>query len=494
MTADPEVANDPLTDAVAEYYDDPLGFVLFAYQWGEPGGPLALETGPDEWQTQFLKDLGAQVKARAFDGINAVEAIRMAASSGHGIGKSTLMAWVCNWIMSTRPNCRGTVTANTVKQLETKTWAAIQKWTKLCITAGWFIVSTELMYHKDHRASWFCAPQTCKEENSEAFAGQHAKDSTSFYLIDEGSAVPDQIYEVADGGLTDGEPMVIVFGNATRNTGRFYRACFGAEQHRWDHRSIDSRTSRLTNKTTIAEWLADYGEDSDFFRVRVRGLPPRASELQFIDQERIWQAQQRAAVPLEDDPLIGGLDVSGGGAAWTVLRFRRGVDARSFEPIRLTGEQSRDRSVVVARIAEALRDPRPERKVAALFVDSAFGAPVVERLHALGFDQVHEVSFGAQSPDSHQANMRAYMWNRLKEFLLRGGITAADTKLELDLCGPGYHINKSNQLVIESKQSMQKRGQASPDDGDALALTFAQDVAPQLPKKPRPRVHTGPWS
>jgi hypothetical protein len=25
---------------------------------------------------------------------------------------------------------------------------------------------------------------------------------------------------------------------------------------------------------------------------------------------------------------------------------------------------------------------------------------------------------------------------------------------------------------------MQKRGQASPDDGDALALTFAQEVAP----------------
>jgi hypothetical protein len=43
-----------------------------------------------------------------------------------------------------------------------------------------------------------------------------------------------------------------------------------------------------------------------------------------------------------------------------------------------------------------------------------------------------------------------------------------------DLAGPGYHINRSNLLVLESKADMQKRGQASPDDGDALALTFAQ--------------------
>ena len=48
----------------------------------------------------------------------------------------------------------------------------------------------------------------------------------------------------------------------------------------------------------------------------------------------------------------------------------------------------------------------------------------------------------------------------------------------MDLAGPGYYINRSNLLVLESKTDMQKRAQASPDDGDALALTFAQDVAP----------------
>ena len=64
------------------------------------------------------------------------------------------------------------------------------------------------MYFCGHKESWLVSAQSCKEENSEAFAGQHAADSTSFYIFDEASGVPDKIFEVAEGGLTDGEPMI----------------------------------------------------------------------------------------------------------------------------------------------------------------------------------------------------------------------------------------------------------------------------------------------
>jgi hypothetical protein len=66
--------------------------------------------------------------------------------------------------------------------------------------------------------------------------------------------------------------------------------------------------------------------------------------------------------------------------------------------------------------------------------------------------------------------------SQMKDWLLHGAIET-DEKMAMDLAGPGYHINRSNLLVLESKADMQKRGQASPDDGDALALTFAQPVA-----------------
>ena len=128
-----------------------------------------------------------------------------------------------------------------------------------------------------------------------------------------------------------------------------------------------------------------------------------------------------------------------------------------------------------------------------MFVDSAFGAPYVERLRAMGYDNVQEINFGAPSLDRHMANMRSYMWSRMKEWLERGAIPN-DVLLETDLTGPGYHLNRSEQLVIESKQDMVKRGVASPDWGDALALTFAAHVAPVTPVEEYPRWGRGPGS
>ena len=105
---------------------------------------------------------------------------------------------------------------------------------------------------------------------------------------------------------------------------------FGSERDRWNHRIIDGREVERTNKALYAEWMADHGEDSDFVRVHVKGLPPTADDALFIDSVRIFEAQKRPVLALGDEPLIAGVDVSGGGGAWTVCRFRRGLDARTI--------------------------------------------------------------------------------------------------------------------------------------------------------------------
>jgi hypothetical protein len=130
-----------------------------------------------------------------------------------------------------------------------------------------------------------------------------------------------------------------------------------------------------------------------------------------------------------------------------------------------------------------------------MFIDSAFGSPIVERLQVLGFRNVHEVNFGSPSHNPHQLNMRAYMWSQMKDWLVTGAIPD-DTQLEVQLTGPGYHINRSNKLVIESKQDMASRGIASPDDADALALTFARRVGPPRPPRrpPEPPYRGTVWS
>jgi hypothetical protein len=228
--------------------------------------------------------------------------------------------------------------------------------------------------------------------------------------------------------------------------------------------------------------------------VRVLGLPPTADELQYIDFATIKAARKRPVEVLHDEPLVAGFDVSGGGAAWNVIRFRRGLDARTYPPIRITGEQGRDRAVLIAKAAEVLRYGVNGQPVAAMFVDSAFGAAIVERLHTMGFKNVHEVNFGGNSPDFHCLNYRAFMWRSLKDWLTNGAVPD-DEHFAQQIGSPGYHINRSNKLVIEAKQEMQKRGLASPDDADALALTFARAVAPVAPNRPRrPIVHLSPWS
>ena len=185
LTTQPRDLEPELHADCARYYADPLGFVRGMYPW-----PIHGEPGPDVWQARVLREIGARVKQRKFNGSDSVAPIRKALSTGHGIGKTALFAWLVDWIMSTRRDCRGTVTANTADQLEKKTWAAIQEWTKKCFTAHWFGINNNIMFRQGFRESWFCGPISCAKENSDAYQGQHAKGSTSFYLFDEASGIP----------------------------------------------------------------------------------------------------------------------------------------------------------------------------------------------------------------------------------------------------------------------------------------------------------------
>lgn len=484
-----------LAEDVGQFYADPLGFVMYAFDWG--GDPAlrvvklaapwdllyGCEYGPDAWACEFLEDIGRQVRERRFDGTKAVAALRMATSSGHGIGKSAITAWLVLWIMSTRPHCKGVVTANTAEQLASKTWAEISKWCRRCITGHWFDVTTGKgamrMVHREAPESWRCDAQTCREENSESFAGLHAASSTPFYIFDEASAVPDAIWEVAEGGMTDGEPMWFAFGNPTRNTGKFFE-CFGRQRHRWVTRQIDSRAVQITNKATIDEWVQDYGEDSDFVRVRVRGVFPRASTLQFIPRDLVDDAMRR---PLPDERQVGracavGVDVARFGGDQSVIRTRIGRDARSVAVKRF---RELDTMQLASRVAEHVGELRLIGLRPVVFVDGGgVGGGVVDRLRQLRYDVV-EVQFGGKADDPRKyANKRAEMWGRVKDWLAIG-VLPTDELLAADLTGVEYGFTPGDQILLERKESMRQRGLASPDDADALALTFAQPVSDPLP-------------
>ena len=469
-----------LEDFVGQYYDSPLEYVHAAFPWGESGTVLANYKGPRAWQCEFLEWLGGEIKDRAFDGITAVPPIRAAVSSGHGAGKGALTGMLVNFIMSTRRDAKGTVTANTSTQLDDKTWASILFWNKLSLTANWFEANTQILYRHGHRESWRVTPQTCAPENSEAFAGQHSERSTSFYINDEDSNVPEVIHEVQEGGLAKGEAMQFLFGNPTRRQGSFYQAVFGDRRHRYKSWVIDVRTVEGHNAQWVKELAEDYGADSDVFRVRVEGLPPKASDTQFIDSERVEQATKRQALRLPDEPLVAGCDLAWGGSDFNVIRFRRGLDARSIPPIRIPGSLTRDPAILTTRLAEVLTQTYDGSPVAMLFLDSAgIAGPIAARLRQMGHRNVQEVNFGADSPDEKCRYYRDFMWEKMKQWLLTAAIPS-DRHLVNDLQQPGIRNDTKQRIWLESKEDIKKRGGHSPDDGDALALTFAAVVAPPV--------------
>lgn len=473
-----------LADECAQFHHDPLGWVMWAFDWGY--GELDGFDGPDQWQIDELKAIGQQTRDNAFDGVTPVDAIREAIASGHGIGKSAFTAWVILWIMSTRPYSKGIVTANTSDQLRTKTWAELGKWRSRCLVGHWFEYNngrgSMSLYHKSWPESWRVDAQTCREENSEAFAGLHAANATPFYIFDEASAVPDKIWEVAEGGLTDGEPMFFVFGNPTRNTGKFH-GCFTRQKHRWRTRQVDSRTAKMTNKKLINEWKDDWGEDSDFFRVRVRGHFPRAGDMQFIGTDDCFDAMKRGSGRyLGTDPLICGVDLARGGADSCYIQFRRGVDAVSEKVYRIPGEKSRDSMQVVSKLTMLFDRHQPD----VIFVDvGAMGGPIGDRLRQLGY-HVIDVGFGWKADDEKAyASKASEMWGRMRQWLMKGGSIPDEPELEQELTSREYHHDKKDRIEIESKKDMKARLGHSPDWADALCLTFAQNV----PSLRQPRGH-----
>lgn len=474
-----------IIEELASFSDRPYDFVLWAFPWGEPGTELETELGPNEWQTQYLLDLQSDLSrfGELLATLQETSPIQTAVTSGHGVGKSALVAWLILWGICTFEDAIGVVTANTENQLKTKTWKSLAEWHRLFIASELFNLTATTLYAKDpaHEKTWKIDMVPWSERNTEAFAGLHNKRKRIILLMDEGSAIPDLIYEVSEGALTDRHTQIIwaVFGNPTRNKGRF-RDCFpgGKFAHRWRHQIVDSRTVPFTNKKQIQDWIDDYGIDSDFVRIRVLGKFPRVDAESFIPYELAQSALNREIYP-QSAPIVLGVDVARYGGDASVIYPRKGRDARTHLPEIIDHS---DLMYVASRVAAKFL----ELRATLCFVDAGgMGAGVVDRLRQLQIPVI-EVDFGS-SPDginpddkTKYANKRAEIWGAMRDFLKTGSIpeikTGEHTTLVDELTAPNMGYNAQEALLLESKKDMRRRKVASPNVADALALTFAMPV------------------
>ena len=270
--------------------------------------------------------------------------------------------------------------------------------------------------------------------------------------------------------MTTQGSLWVVAGNPTRNTGRFSE-CWKSFKHRWLTSEIDSRIAKMADKKKIQQWIDDYGEDSDFVRVRVKGQEPRSGSMQLIGDELVDIACNRVLHPTQyaHSPKILAIDVARFGDDQTVFIKRQGLAC--FDLMKFRGL---DTMAVASQAARVINDWNPD----AVFIDAVnIGAGVVDRLRELKY-QIIEVNGGRAATDVNKYfNKRAEMWDAVKIWLESGGGIPNDQELKKHLCAPEFGYDPRERIQLERKDDLKDRMGESHDCGDALAYSFAEPVA-----------------
>jgi len=464
--------NDAIIDLAASCRFDPDRWGRVAWDWGH--GELDEYDGPREWQA----DINRIIRDHLANPETRYEPLQIAVASGHGIGKSAEMGMLANWAMSCFDRAKVVITANTETQLRTKTSPEVGQWFRRSLTGHWFNINSQSIKARDPMAEdqWRMDFVTWSEHNTEAFAGLHNKGKIILLLFDEASGIAPKVWEVAEGALTDERTVIIwvAFGNPTQNSGRF-RECFRRFREYWVTRNIDSRTVPGTNKRFFERLRKQYGEDSDVFKYRVRGLFPEQSAMQFISSVDADKARDRHLRPEQYRfaPVIIGVDPAWTGDDNLEIYLRQGLYSKHLRTI-----PRNDNDYQVAGIIAQLED---EYQADAVFIDAGYGTGIKSAGDTMG-RAWRIIWFSGKPINPGYLNKRAEMWGIMKKWLKDGGaIDPNDTELYDDLVGPETVPRVDGKIQLESKEDMKERLLPSPNKGDALALTFAEPVG----KKPR---------
>lgn len=461
-----------MKQAILYYADHPTAFVKDIIQ-----------ATPDKEQAKILESVAK----------NQLTTVR----SGHGVGKSTVEAWVVIWFLLTRPFPKIPCTAPTQHQLFDILWAEISKWIRNNpVLQKELIWTKEKVYIKGYPEEWFAVARTASKPD--ALQGFHAEDV--LYIIDEASGVDDKIFEPVLGALSTSGARLLMCGNPTQLSGFFY------DSHHKNRASyttfhIDGRNSSRVSQDFVQTIIRMYGEDSDVFRVRVAGEFPLQEEDIFIPLSLVEHSiMTEYSIPQQPTLLHIGADIARFGDDKTVIGYkvnekvtfykkRRGQDTmKTADDIVLLGEELMKRYSYTESIPIKIDD-------------GGVGGGVVDRLRQIKRNQperfwwmeIYPVKFGQRIQHKHYYDSTTYMMAVVKKLLQpydeQGNpkpielILPNDDDMAAQLSGRKYFLTENSKIKIESKKEMKKRGRPSPDEADCILL-LCLPIKP--PKKRRP--------
>lgn len=480
LTPEAAAAIEEMMREFAQFRCDPYGFVLYAYPWGQPGTRLSEHDGPDDWQIEVLEYIGREVAKREGDPAVAWAAIKIAVASGHGIGKTALIAWLLHWFISCFMSPQIVVTAGTLTQLMTKTWRELSIWHGMSIHEPFFVWTATKFALREAKDKWFASAIPWTEHNSDSFAGTHEK--YVMYLFDEGSTIPESIWEVSEGAMTTFLCIWVVFGNPVRNTGRF-KECFGKRREFWWTRRVDARKARMTNKADIAQKEKEYANDEDYLRTRIYGQFPVQAVNQLIAESWVERCRTLDLPGHEVFPIRIGCDVARfGGDSTTILVMQGRVALEAFD------FQHKDTVQIYTKLVQLWNHWRTVNENVVIFVDDiGVGGGVVDMLALVRGLRLIPVDSGATALEKDKyANVRMEMWWNMAGAVKRGLDLRAlperfYTRLKDDMINIEYTQSVQSMIyTLESVKSLKDRSLPSPDYGTVLALTLAYPV-PSVP-------------
>lgn len=471
-----------LIEQIGSFTWNPLSYSQFSFPWGMSQTDLADVQGLRDWQTETLTDITLHLSNPE----TRYMPLQIAVSSGHGIGKSALIGIVTKWALDTCVDTRIVITANTEGQLKNKTLPEVSKWHRLAITRDWFkIEKTSIHAHGKSELTWRLDFVPWSIHNTEAFQGLHNKGKRIVIVFDEGSSIDDKIWQVTEGALTDADTEIIwlVFGNPTRNMGRF-RECFRKHSKEWITKKIDSRSVPGTNLELFKKWEEREGDDSDFFRVRVRGEFPSQSDRQFYSTELIETAQKKVLrqEQYKFAPVIITCDPSWTGSDDLVIAKRQGLDFVILETIK-----QNDNDI---KIANKLARYEDEYQADAGFIDGGYGTGIYSALKTMHRHKWQLVWFAEKSNRQDCVNKRAEMLVMIREWLRDGGsIPEKDGELYEELLAVETIATLDGKYKFPPKEDFKEIIDRSPNKLDALGMSFAQPVQAKIDPMDIDQVH-----
>lgn len=456
----------------------------------------ALRLVPDAWQDEVLEAAGRGALGLAGGDYNPTALSRICLKASKGPGKSTALSWIGWWFLCCFTHPKVICTSISGDNLRDGLWAEFSKWQKRSeLLKALFTWQAERIVHNEHPETWWCSARNwsrsaSSEQQSDTLAGIHA--DNVLFLVDEGGGIPDAVVATAEAGLANADPtqgrhaLLVVAGNPTELAGPLYRACT-KERALWYIKEIsgdpdDPKRAPRVSKTWAQQQIDKYGREHPWVLVNVFGKFPPGSSNTLLGVEAVITASQRVLGEWEfqDEVKILGVDVARFGDDETVILMRQGKAC--FAPRCL---RNQDTMQVAGQVALVMDEQEPD----ACFIDvGGIGAGVVDRLKQLHYP-VTAVDFGSSPIRTKPKvqNRRTEMWWHMADWVREGGSLPDDAVLLGELPGPTFSFTGDNTVTLESKKDMKKRGFASPNRADALALTFA---APVMHKEVRSKIQS----